>query len=139
MLQSYFETSFTNEYISSLPSFSGRLGNLCLLDVHISEDVFFHKLCNLKPYKSPGPDSLHSYVLKACVGCLVKPLYILFRQSLTKGHIPNDWKCANITPVFKKGSKSRPSNYRPISLTSQVAKILESIVRDTIQNFFITA
>ena len=90
MLQSFFETSFMNEDISSLPSFSGRLGNLCLLDVHISEDVVFHKLCNLKPYKSPGPDSLHAYVLKACAGCLVKLLYILFKQSLTKGHIPND-------------------------------------------------
>ena len=78
---------------------------------------------------------MHAYVLKACAGCLVKPLYILFKQSLTAGHVPNDWKCANITPVFKKGSKSKPSNYRPISLTSQVAKILESIVRDIIQDF----
>ena len=58
---------------------------------------------------------------------------MLYKQSLTAGHIPNDWKCANITPVFKKGCKSKPSNYRPISLTSQVAKILESIVRDTMQ------
>ena len=91
----------------------------------------------MQPYKSPGPDSLHSYVLKTCASSLAKPLCILFKQSLTTSSIPNDWKCANITPVFKKGSKSKPSNYRPISLTSQVAKILESIVRDTMQDFLL--
>ena len=113
-----------NEETSSLPTFSRRLGDFYLSEVHISEDVVLYKLCNLKPYKSPGPDSSHVYVLKACAGCLVKPLCILFRQSLTTGHIPNDWKCANITPVFKKGSKSKPPSYRPICLTSQVAKML---------------
>ena len=45
--------------------------------------------------------------------------------------------CYNITPVFKKGSESKPSNYQPISLISQVAKILESIVCDTIQDFLL--
>ena len=97
--------------------------------------IILHKLWNLKPYKSPGPDSLHAYILRECADCLAKPLCMLYKQSLTAGHIPNDWKCANITPVFKKGCKSKPSNYRPISLTSQVAKILESIVRDTMQEY----
>ena len=135
LLASFFETTFTNENVSNLPEFSNRLSGCYLSDVHISEKEIFHKLCNLKPYKSPGPDSLHSYVLKTCASSLAKPLCILFKQSLTTSSIPNDWKCANITPVFKKGSKSKPSNYRPISLTSQVAKILESIVRDTMQDY----
>ena len=78
-----------NEETSSLPTFSRRLGEFYLSEVHISEDVVLYKLCNLKPYKSPGPDSSHAYVLKACAGCFVKPLCILFRQSLTTGHIPN--------------------------------------------------
>ena len=136
VLVSFFETTFINEDVSSLPEFSERLGNCYLSDVYISKEVVFHKLCNLKPYKSPGPDSLHSYILKACASHLTEPLCILFKQSLKTGHIPipNDWKCANITLVFKKGSKS---NYQPISLTSQVVKILESIVRDTIQDFLL--
>ena len=67
--------------------------------------------------------------------CLAKPLCILYKQSLIAGLISKDWKCANITPVYKKGCKFKPSNYRPISLTSQVAKILESIVHDTMQDF----
>ena len=45
-----------------------------------------------------------------------------------------DWKHANVTPTFKKGDKSVPGNYPPISLTSQICKILESILRDNIVN-----
>ena len=137
VLASFFETTFTNEDVSSLPEFSEKLCDCYLSDVYISEEVVFHKLCNLKPYKSPGLDSLYSYILKACASHLTEPLCILFKQSLKTGHIPNGWKCANITPVFKKGSKSKPSNYRSISLTSQVVKILESIVRDTVQDFLL--
>ena len=88
--------------VATCPLSSRRLNDYYLSDVHISKDVVLCKLCNLKPYKSPGPDSLHAYVLKACAGCLVKPLCILLRQSLTNGQIPSDWKCADITLVFKK-------------------------------------
>ena len=50
---------------------------------------------------------------------------VMYNKSLTTGDIPNDWKLANVTPVFKKGSKSNPSNYRPVSLTVNLCKILE--------------
>ena len=52
----------------------------------------------------------------------------LFNQSLTSGELPDDWTTANVSPVFKKGSKSDPSNYRPISLTSVVCKCLEHVI-----------
>ena len=54
---------------------------------------------------------------------------MLFNQSLQSGQLPQDWKCANIIPVLRK------SDYRPISLTSQIIKILESIVCDSIPKF----
>ena len=57
---------------------------------------------------------------------------MLYNQSLQSGQLPQDWKCASIIPVFKKGEKSEATNYRPISLTSQIIKILESIVCDSI-------
>ena len=44
--------------------------------------------------------------------------------------MPDEWKLANVTPIFKKDSKSLPSNYRPISLTSVVCKMLETLIRD---------
>ena len=56
---------------------------------------------------------------------------MLYNQSLQSGQLPLDWKCANIIPVFKKGVKSEASSYRPISLTSQIIKILESIICDS--------
>ena len=55
-------------------------------------------------------------------------------MSLQLKQVPSDWKYANVTPIFKKGDKSDPGNYRPISLTSQICKVLESIIRDNIVN-----
>ena len=63
---------------------------------------------------------------------ICEPLCMLYNQSLQSGQLPQDWKCANIIPVFKKGDKSEATNYQPISLTSQIIKILESIVCDSI-------
>ena len=62
-----------------------------------------------------------------------KPLHKLFTDSLTSGNMPADWKRANITPIFKKGSKSDPlksKRYRPVSLTSVASKVLEKLIRE---------
>ena len=63
---------------------------------------------------------------------IAKPLGILYRQSLIQDAIPDDWSSANVLPLFKKGSRRKPSNYCPVSLTSVVCKVLESIIRDEI-------
>ena len=55
---------------------------------------------------------------------------MIYRESLRTGETPEDWRKANVTPIFKKGDRNDPTNYRPISMTSQVCRILESIVRD---------
>ena len=57
------------------------------------------------------------------------PITLMFRKSIGTGTLPSAWKSARITPIFKKGSKTEPSNYRPVSLTSIVCKTLEKIVR----------
>ena len=49
-----------------------------------------------------------------------------------EGYVPIDWKQANVTPIFKKGSKSEVGNYRPVSLTSVVCKLMESLIKDAI-------
>ena len=63
---------------------------------------------------------------------LSDPLSILFRRTLDEGMVHMDWRAANVTPLYKKGNKSTPGNYRPVSLTSVVCKVLESIIKDAI-------
>jgi len=58
-----------------------------------------------------------------------EPLAIIYNKSLLEGVVSHEWKQANITPLFKKGSKSDPGNYRPVSLTSYLGKILEAILK----------
>ena len=79
--------------------------------------------------KAPGPDNFSPFILKQLKNQLVLPLTIVFNKSLKEGSVPGSWKEANITPIFKKGSKYNPGNYRPISLTSVPVKILETIIK----------
>ena len=90
----------------------------------------FLKLVN--PNKAAGPDEINGKILKNCAVSLAYPLSIIFRTSYNSGMIPQDWKLANVVPVYKKGSKMSVENYRPISLTSLVMKIFEKIIRDEI-------
>ena len=90
----------------------------------------FYKLLSLNGNKAPGPDALDPYFLKSCAASLAKPLFLLTKESLNSGTLPDLWKKTNVTPVLKKGNKFQPSNYRLISLTSQVVKLVESIIKE---------
>lgn len=85
-------------------------------------------LKELDSNKSSGPDGLHPKILKGCSVSIAPYLVLLFNQSLENGIVPDDWKSANVCPIFKNGRKSDPANYRPISLTSVCCKILEHII-----------
>ena len=65
------------------------------------------------------------------------PLFIIFNKSLQLGILPNDWKLAEVTAIYKKGSKADRSNYRPVSLTSVCCKILESLIRDYLMSYLL--
>ena len=99
------------------------------------ESEVLNKLRMLQSDKTPGPDGIHPHYLKSCAHALAKPLSLIFRCSYDTGALPTDWKLANISPVFKKGSRSDPSNYRPISVTSVPCKIMESILKERIVGF----
>jgi len=70
------------------------------------------------------------YVLYECHDVIYYPLYIFYMKSLSLGILPTDWKLAEVTAVYKKGSKSDRGNYRPVSLTSVCCKIFEQLIRD---------
>ena len=93
-----------------------------------------HLLSTLDVSKASGPDRVSPYILKHCAEELSPVLQIIFTQSLTTGVLPPDWLSANICPVYKKGSRSSPCNYRPISLTPICSKIMEHIIYHSIMN-----
>jgi len=90
------------------------------------------KLRALRADKTPGNDALSSRLLRKIQEELIRPLFILYTKSLRNGSIPEDWRTANVTSIFKISSRNQVSNYRPVSLTSQVSKIMESLIRDAI-------
>ena len=97
------------------------------LDFDITE--IYNILLHLDPNKAPGPDKIHGKILKKCAKSLALPLHILFRTSYYTCRIPNEWKLANVVPIYKKGSKNSVENYRPISLTSIIMKVYERVIR----------
>ena len=84
-------------------------------------------LSNLKPDKAAVPDSIKSVVLKQLKTEIAPVICLLFEKILQIGQLPADWKRAQDCPLFKKGDKTEPSNYRPISLTCILCKVVEHI------------
>jgi len=97
-----------------------------MLDIHVDDDVVMKKLSKLCQDKAPGADNIQPRFLKEIIEEVCHALTIIFRKSLDLGEITDDWRTANVSPIFKKGSRSKVSNYWPVSLTSQVSKIYES-------------
>jgi len=106
-------------------------------NVTFSLEVILDKLNNLKVNKSPGPDSLHTLVLSELRYQLITPLCLIYETSYNIGCIPSEWKVANTVPIYKKGSKAEYNNYRPVSLTNIVCKVMVSVIRDHIMKFFL--
>jgi len=108
-----------------------------LTDIDITPEIVASHIKSLKKNKAAGEggDGLAFSFLREVEGVIVKPLVMIFSKSLDDGVVPYDWRVANVTPIFKKGSKKDPANYRPVRLTSQIGKIFERIVKAKIMNF----
>ena len=139
VLNEYFSSVFTTEDISSLPvpfiKFEGNksehLGQLFVTE------MIAQKIKKMRDNKSPGVDGIVPKLLKESVEQISTPLAKLFKLSLEEGIVPSEWKKANITPLFRKGSRNKPDNYRPVSLTSVVCKLLETLIRDQMVEFLV--
>jgi len=104
--------------------------------ISITEEGVDKLLQGLSPNKASGPDELPPRVLKELHHEIAPILTIIFRSSLETGCVPPDWRSAVVAPVYKKGSKSKASNYRPISLTCIASKLLEHILVSNIMTHF---
>lgn len=99
-----------------------------MLDITVSVDGVAKLLKDINISKAVGPDALPNKALKLAADTIAPMLTTIFQQSIDTGNLPSDWKKANVTPLFKKGSRVDPSNYRPVSLTSVCCKLLEHII-----------
>ena len=134
VLAQFFSSVYVEEDTANVPDFPPRCLNR-IDSLAITEEDLLLRLSQLNTSKATGPDRIHAWILKEGRYGLCKPLSMLYNLSLDCGKLPMDWKQANVTPIFKKGSRYDPNNYRPVSLTSQVCKILESFVSVSITNF----
>ena len=91
----------------------------------------------MKLGKASGHDGISHHMLKYTAQSIAKPLEIIFNLSLSSGIYPNMWKMATVMPLFKKGDRHSPSNYRPISLLSTVGKVFERVIFKHAHNYFI--
>ncbi|CAM5114317.1 unnamed protein product [Natator depressus] len=130
VLNAFFASVFTNK-VSSQTALGitewGRDGQPSV-EIEVVRDY----LEKLDVHKSMGPDELHPRVLKELAAVIAEPLAIIFENSWRTGEVPDDWKKANVVPIFKKGKKEDPGNYRPVSLTSVPGKIMEQVLKESI-------
>lgn len=94
-------------------------------------------LLNLNITKASGPDLISPRLLKEGAEILATPLTTVFNRSLEYCYFPSSWKNANVSPIFKKDDRTKPSNYRPISLLSQIGKTMERCVHKQLYNYAI--
>ena len=134
ILNGFFTSVFMTEDLNNLPTIApfcnSKIGSLT-----VTEEMFKKQLSKTKKNGAPGPDIITTKVLDELKDIISEPLCIIFNKSVATGDIPEDWRTAHVTPVFKKGSRLHAENYRPISLTSIVCKILESMITREIVSF----
>ncbi len=136
ILSKFFSSVFTDEPPGDIPRIPNKHCSEDMPRLIITELMVEKKLTELNPNKSPGPDSMHPRLLKELAQELKKPLTMLFNKSLQDTQLPEIWKRAKITAIFKKGDRKHAGNYRPVSLTSIICKVFEKLIREHIVSHF---
>ena len=113
----FFASVFTQEDLRSWPDLNNDSSFPDMPPVHINPWGVEQLLSRLKLHKASGPDVIPTYLLKQLAHQLAPALPLLFQASLDQRQLLRRLKKANVLPIFQKGNRSLPSNYRPISLT----------------------
>lgn len=132
-----FSAVYSNEPPGECPEVLTPRNAASLQHVDFPPHEIEHLLRNIDGSTSPGLDGLAASVLKRCATALSAPLSLLYKASFTQGVLPQSWLDASVTPIFKKGDKLNPENYRPISLVPIVAKIAERVILNRLLPFML--
>ena len=133
----YFASVWTQEPEGDIPTLPSKMIQFEMTIPEITPEDVKSKLIKLNPSKSCGPDNHHPRVLKETAEVIATPISIIYNESIQKHLVPTKWKESLISVLFKKGDKSLAGNYRPVSLTCILCKVLESILRDHFIDFMI--
>ena len=115
----YLENSVTNSFFLK-PTNKGEVNSI---------------IKQMKTNKAIGPNSIPTKILKMSQHIIAKPLVYLINFSFSTGVFPDLLKIANIIPVLKKGDEQDYNNYRPISLISNLSKLIEKLAHKRLYNF----
>ena len=136
-LNRFFGSVFSKEDVNNMPTKEPETESR-LEKIKITREIIRKKIQKLKENSAPGPDQITAKILKNATEELLDPLYMIFQESINTGLVPRDWRHAIVTPIYKKGLKSEPGNYRPVSLTSIPCRLLESIIKDNLMEHLTT-
>jgi len=128
VLNEYFGSVFVGN--DSDPHANQQISNVCkdTGKICITHAGILNAILHLNNFESAGPNNVSANLFKMCPDIIASYLCVIFQQSIDTGDVPDDWKIANIIAIHKANDKKDPSNYRPISLTSVVSKMLEHIL-----------
>lgn len=132
----FFSSVFTRDN-GNCPAINSRSMGNRLCDITFSYDLVHKAIKSLKMKKSAGPDGLSSSFIKNVAEGVSYPLMLIFDQSFCSGKLPDIWKTALVTPIFKKGLACELNNYRPISLTCTCCKIMETITKNQMLEYLL--
>ena len=127
ILNRQFTSVFSTDDGSRLPDLPD-VHHPVMEDITVCQNGVIKLLRNLKAFTASGPDDIPTKLLKETAVEISPAVTLLFQASIQQSRVPSQWKKANIVPLFKKGSRSSPANYRPISLTSVLCKLCEHII-----------
>ncbi|KFP52464.1 hypothetical protein N323_08608, partial [Cathartes aura] len=99
----------------------------------VDTEIVRDQLYQLNVHESMGPDGIHPRVLKELADVMAGAFLSIYQRSWQSGEVPADWKLANVIPIYKKGVREDPGNYRPVSPTSLPGKVMEKIILGTIE------
>ena len=119
--------------VTDLPAVESITGEV-IDDVDVSIERVKNMIDELKERSALGPDNIGNKVIMELKEQLALPFSILFRKSLDDAEVPEEWKDSVVSPIFKKGARSDPGNYRPVSLTCNTCKLLEKIIKGEIES-----
>ena len=138
ILNNFFCSVFTQENTDFIPELEIKHSDPKLTDIEITTESVVKHIRKLKASKSAGPDGFHPRVLKELVNEIAIPLCDIFSKSLKSGELPRQWKLGQVTPIFKKGDRCTPGNYRPVSLTAVLCKVMEAIIRENVMDHMVS-